>query len=76
MLAAWCEMRGDFRYFRTDRMDSARVLAERFPERGAVLRARWRTAMDAERWRYVRDWAAGHFLDVDFDGPEPPSEDA
>jgi hypothetical protein len=27
-------------------------------------------------WRYVRDWAAGHFLDVDFEGPEPPSEDA
>jgi predicted DNA-binding transcriptional regulator YafY len=52
ILAAWCEMRGAFRYFRTERMLSATVLPERVPERAAALRARWRAAMEEERRRY------------------------
>lgn len=52
ILAAWCELRRDFRYFRTDRMDSARVLPERFPEQPTALRIRWRKAMDKEREKY------------------------
>ncbi|HEV2746088.1 MAG TPA: YafY family protein [Allosphingosinicella sp.] len=53
ILAAWCELRGGFRYFRTERMDSAEPLGECFPERPAMLRARWRAAMDAERLAYA-----------------------
>ena len=53
MLAAWCELRGDFRSFRTDRVADAEFLEDRYPERPAVLRARWRRALEAEkaRWR-------------------------
>jgi len=41
-LIAWCELRRDFRSFRTDRIASATFLEERYPERPSVLRARWR----------------------------------
>lgn len=49
ILAAWCESRHAFRYFRTDRMVAAEVLPDAIPERAALLRARWEAAMDAER---------------------------
>jgi predicted DNA-binding transcriptional regulator YafY len=48
LLVAWCELRGDFRSFRTDRAEAAAFLDVRYPERPAVLRARWRRLM-AER---------------------------
>lgn len=54
ILAAWCELRSGFRYFRTDRMISADVLDQRIPERAPVLRARWRAAMDVERAKYTK----------------------
>jgi len=41
LLVGWCELRGDFRHFRLDRVADARYLDERFPERPAVLRAKW-----------------------------------
>jgi predicted DNA-binding transcriptional regulator YafY len=51
LLVAWCELRQDFRSFRTDRVDGADFLEERYPERPAVLRARWRAAAMAEHQR-------------------------
>lgn len=42
IVVAWCELRGDFRTFRTDRVEAVEFLAERYPERRSVLRARWR----------------------------------
>ncbi len=45
MLAAWCELRRDFRHFRTDRILDAAFLDDRYPERPAVLRAKWRKTM-------------------------------
>jgi predicted DNA-binding transcriptional regulator YafY len=45
MMVGWCEMRQDFRHFRTDRITAAEFLDERYPERPAVLRARWRAAL-------------------------------
>lgn len=53
ILAAWCELRGAFRYFRAERITFARELPDRIPERSAVLRKNWRLAMDAERARYL-----------------------
>ncbi len=53
ILAAWCELRQGFRYFRTDRMVSALEQAESYPERPDRLRRRWREAMDEERRRYT-----------------------
>lgn len=41
-LIAWCELRRDFRSFRTDRIAAAEFLDARYPERPSVLRARWR----------------------------------
>jgi predicted DNA-binding transcriptional regulator YafY len=49
MLAAWCEMRRDFRHFRTDRVVDADFLDERYPERPALLRAKWRKTLSAEK---------------------------
>jgi predicted DNA-binding transcriptional regulator YafY len=40
-LVGWCELRQDFRNFRTDRISHATFLDERFPGRPAALRARW-----------------------------------
>jgi predicted DNA-binding transcriptional regulator YafY len=44
IMVAWCELRKDFRSFRTDRVAEAEFLEERYPERPATLRARWRKA--------------------------------
>jgi predicted DNA-binding transcriptional regulator YafY len=52
ILAAWCELRSSFRYFRTDRMISADKLEQRIPENALALRSRWRSAMDQERASY------------------------
>ncbi len=48
LLAAWCEIRQDFRHFRTDRVLAADFFEERHPERPAVLRARWRRSLTRE----------------------------
>jgi len=47
LLIAWCELRTDFRSFRTDRVSEAAFLEERYPERPATLRARWRKLWNA-----------------------------
>src|SRR5262249_50544937 len=49
LIAAWCELRKDFRSFRTDRVLNADYLEEKYPERRDILRARWRQSMVWER---------------------------
>lgn len=44
-LVAWCELRRDFRSFRTDRVIAAGFLDERYPERPSALRAKWRRTL-------------------------------
>jgi predicted DNA-binding transcriptional regulator YafY len=51
LVCAWCELRQDFRHFRTDRVIRADLLEERFRERVPVLRARWKAARESERQR-------------------------
>jgi predicted DNA-binding transcriptional regulator YafY len=51
LIIAWCELRADFRSFRTDRVASADFLLERYPERPQVLRAKWRKALETRRAR-------------------------
>ena len=41
MLAAWCELRQDFRHFRTDRITSLRATDQRFPRRRRALMKEW-----------------------------------
>lgn len=42
MLAAWCELRQDFRHFRADRVLAAEFLEDRHGLRPGVLRLRWK----------------------------------
>ncbi len=51
MLVAWCELRGDFRNFRTDRVVEAEFLGERYPDRPTSLRARWRRTLESNEPR-------------------------
>ena len=52
LLAAWCELRQDFRNFRTDRVTDAAFGEERYPGRKDILRSQWRKAAEAERQRW------------------------
>lgn len=42
VLVAWCELRQDFRHFRTDRISCLEVCKERYPRRRQVLLKQWR----------------------------------
>jgi predicted DNA-binding transcriptional regulator YafY len=42
VLAAWCELRDDFRHFRLDRIDAVEVLETRPPQRRSALYKAWR----------------------------------
>ncbi len=44
VLAAWCELRQDFRHFRTDRIAAAVETGERYPGRRNALIKAWRVA--------------------------------
>lgn len=48
VVAAWCELRRDFRHFRADRIAAARLLDDRFAAESARLRAAW-LALNRER---------------------------
>lgn len=52
LLIAWCELRGDFRHFRTDRIIIAEVLDDHYASRRNDLRRRW------EHWREAKREAA------------------
>jgi predicted DNA-binding transcriptional regulator YafY len=60
LLMTWCELRQDFRSFRTDRVTAAEFLADRYPDRPAALRAKWRkhAMAEGERMRAIRKAAA------------------
>jgi predicted DNA-binding transcriptional regulator YafY len=46
MVVAWCELRQDFRNFRTDRIQTLQVHEQRTPKRRAVLLREWRAQED------------------------------
>ena len=41
VIAAWCELRRDFRHFRADRIEALEALDDRFTSRGDRLRSTW-----------------------------------
>ncbi|TCM07420.1 HTH domain-containing protein [Sphingomonas sp. PP-CC-3G-468] len=49
VVIAWCEMRTDFRIFRTDRIVDIEFLELRYPESASVLRTRWLSSREDER---------------------------
>lgn len=44
VVIAWCELRNGFRHFRTDRIETAEVLEDRYPKRRQALLRAWRDA--------------------------------
>jgi len=44
VIVAWCELRGEFRHFRTDRIAGLTVTDTRYPRRRAALLKEWRAA--------------------------------
>jgi predicted DNA-binding transcriptional regulator YafY len=51
-MIGWCELRGDFRNFRTDRISRMAFLEETYPTRARQLRRQWwaqeKARMDAK----------------------------
>ena len=45
-VAAWCELRGAFRHFRTDRITALTATAERYPRRRVELVEAWRRELN------------------------------
>ena len=54
LLGAWCELREDFRNFRTDRIEGADFLDERHGQRLATLLSRWRKGIEMDRAARLR----------------------
>ena len=48
IVIAWCELRQDFRSFRTDRMISAEAQKDKYPARRAKLLSDWNKRVQAE----------------------------
>ena len=48
LVGAWCELRGDYRNFRVERIQSSKVLDERFDQEGGRLFREW-SALPKER---------------------------
>ncbi|MFO1106372.1 MAG: YafY family protein [Amaricoccus sp.] len=48
VIAAWCELRGDFRHFRTDRIARLDPRPERYPRRRRSLLGEWRRLQEKE----------------------------
>ncbi|MGO6705053.1 helix-turn-helix transcriptional regulator, partial [Rhizobium ruizarguesonis] len=46
VLMAWCELRQDFRHFRTDRIIDMALHEVRYPRRRTVLLKEWRETQD------------------------------
>lgn len=52
IVAAWCELRDGFRYFRTERIGEVDVLDEKIPRRMDLLKADWNKEMAAQRAQF------------------------
>jgi predicted DNA-binding transcriptional regulator YafY len=57
LVIGWCELRNDFRSFRTDRMAQAVVSTERYLERRKALLKRWYALREAERLSATHEFA-------------------
>ncbi|HZU90187.1 MAG TPA: YafY family protein [Stellaceae bacterium] len=59
ILAAWCELRQDFRHFRTDRIAALAALGARYPRRRRALLKEWRTGLGLAE----PPWSSRHAAD-------------
>lgn len=51
LIAAWCELRGDFRHFRAERIVSSTVLETNFAADGGRLMAEWMASRSMPAWK-------------------------
>ncbi len=49
ILAAWCELRKDFRHFRTDRITQLSILDQRYPRKRLDLQQEWQRRNDPQK---------------------------
>lgn len=49
VIAAWCELRGDFRHFRIDRIDACEATGLTFAQEAERLRRQWSTSQRSSR---------------------------
>lgn len=73
ILVGWCELRQDFRHFRTDRVIEADFLSEPYPSRPSALRAQWRKTLEARETSYLTARTAGSSPDSDCSTPMEPA---
>ena len=59
VVAAWCELRQDFRSFRTDRVIAAEFLEERYPARPGELRQRWKRMLNERSGKAMHEGHQG-----------------
>ncbi len=52
MLVAWCELRADFRMFRTDRLTTVEFLDQPYTQDRAELRRRWLNMMEDQNGNF------------------------
>ena len=50
VVVAWCELRGNFRHFRADRILGMTLLESRYPRRRQGLLRQWRESTSSERF--------------------------
>jgi predicted DNA-binding transcriptional regulator YafY len=55
LIVAWCELRSNFRSFRTDRMQMIEVMPDKYPERRKVLLKKWLEIVKRERGEVQAD---------------------
>jgi predicted DNA-binding transcriptional regulator YafY len=55
LMAAWCELRQDFRHFRADRVQNLLDTGERYPERRHLLIRRWSEHMGLKPLAHTAD---------------------
>jgi predicted DNA-binding transcriptional regulator YafY len=56
IVVAWCELRRDFRHFRTDRISGLGLSEARFARRRAVLLKEWRAQEEIRFQQFTSDW--------------------
>ena len=58
VIAAWCELRADYRHFRVDRIFALATIADRYPRRRAAMLKEWREREGINAAQSARDAAA------------------
>jgi predicted DNA-binding transcriptional regulator YafY len=70
LICAWCELRDDYRHFRTDRIRAARTLETNFTARASTLLAGWVELTRTDRRRQAEAIPPPELASVEAAQPE------